>query len=169
MRLDHRQIRTLLPLRHPMLLVDRVVDLRPGVSIIGTKAVTTGEPCYDGLPEDLPAHRYAYPVSLMLESFGQTAALLWVQGEHALPTVSQRVLMLAALRECRILGRAYPGDVLYHHIQLDQLVHGNAFLSGQTRVGDRVVATMGSLIAVQRPRPAPPVTDSALPVKESTP
>lgn len=152
MELDHAAIRECLPVRHPMLLVDRVLAVEPGVSITAVKAVTGSEPCYQGLPEGLPAQRYAYPSSLILESFGQAAAVLWVQTARAGAAELAEVLMLAGFRRCRITGRVYPGDLLRHEIRIDQVVHGTAFSSGETWVGDRRVASMGSLVAVSRPR-----------------
>jgi 3-hydroxyacyl-[acyl-carrier-protein] dehydratase len=151
MQLDHAAIRECLPVRHPMLLVDRVVALEPGVSITAEKAVTGSEPCYQRLPDGLPPDRYAYPSALVLESFGQAAALLWVHTARAGAGPAE-VLMLAGLRRCRVEGRVFPGDVLRHEIRIDQVVHGNAFSAGATYVGDRRVASVGSLVAVRRPR-----------------
>ena len=152
MRLDHAAIRDCLPVRHPMLLVDRVVALEPGVSITAEKAVTGSEPCYRWLPDGLPPERYAYPSALVLESFGQAAAVLWVHTGRAGAAELAEVLMLAGFRRCRVEGRVFPGDVLRHEIRIDQVVHGNAFSSGATYVGKRRVASMGSLVAASRPR-----------------
>ncbi|MGP3947300.1 hypothetical protein [Streptomyces sp. 7N604] len=148
---DHARIRQLLPVRHPMLLVDRVASVEAGREICAVKAVTGSEPCYQGLPEGLSGREYAYPRSLSLESFGQAAALLWLEtvGGGGVP---DGVLMLAAIRDCRFEGAVYPGDVLRHVVRLDQLVGDNAFLSGEIWVDDRCLASMGSLIAVNRPR-----------------
>jgi len=149
--LEHPAILGLLPVHHPMVLVDRAEAVEPGVAIRAVKTVSGSEPCYRMLPGRLPAQRYAYPGSLILESFGQAAAVLWMQSARAPADGTDEVLMLAALRDCRIEGRAFPGDVLRHTIRLERIKHGNAFLSGETWVDDRRVAALGSLIAVQRP------------------
>lgn len=148
---DHARIRELLPVRHPMLLVDRVVEVEPGRRISTAKAVTGSEPCYGGLPDGLPGGSYAYPRSLAFESFGQSAALLWLAsaGHGGVP---DGVLMLAAIRGCRFSGAVLPGEVLRHVVRLEQLVSGNAFLSGEVWSGRRCVAVVDTLIAVNRPR-----------------
>jgi 3-hydroxyacyl-[acyl-carrier-protein] dehydratase len=150
--LDHAAIRALLPHGHPMVLVDRVVALEPGVSIVGLKAITGSEPCYRDLVTGAPRDLLAYPVSLMLESFGQTAAILWLVGLSSSPVRGDHVLMLVAIRDCTIEGRAYPGDVLRHVARIDQVIGDNVFVQGEILVRDRRVASIGSMMAVMRPR-----------------
>ncbi|MEU1947871.1 hypothetical protein ABZ554_36850, partial [Streptomyces sp. NPDC020125] len=53
-------------------------------------------------------------------------------------------------REVTITGRAYPGDVLRHTVEIDQLIGDNAFMRGEIWVGDRRIATLGSVLAVVR-------------------
>ena len=146
--LGHAELRALLPQRWPMLLLDRVEELEPGVRVTAVKAVTGAEPCYQGLPDGLPAGRYAYPFPLLLESFGQACAVLWRTSTASDPG---DVLMFAAARDCVPRAAVYPGDVLRHEARLEHVVPGTAFASGSTWVGDREVATFGSLVAVTRP------------------
>jgi 3-hydroxyacyl-[acyl-carrier-protein] dehydratase len=150
--LDHADIRTLLPQGHPMVLVDRIVALDPGVSIVGLKAITGSEPCYRDVLAGAHRERLAYPVSLLLESFGQTAAILWLAGLGSSPVRDDHVLLLVAIRDCAIEGHAFPGDVLRHVARLDQVVGDNVFVEGEILVDDRRVATVGSMMAVMRPR-----------------
>lgn len=146
--LDHAAIRRLLPVRHPILLVDQVVALEPGRRIESVKNVTGAEPCYRGLVDELPAAAYAFPRCLALESFGQSAALLWLgSGDGG----AGGLLMLAVIRDVRFTGAAGPGDQVRHVVRLDRTVGANAFLDGEIWVGDRLLATVGTLIAVSRP------------------
>jgi 3-hydroxyacyl-[acyl-carrier-protein] dehydratase len=147
---DFGEIRAILPHDVPMVLVDQVVRLEPGVSLSAVKAISGSEPCYAGVPEGLPKARYAYPTSLLIESFGQAAALLWHSAQGSLAGPGE-LLMFAAARECRFSGHAYPGDVLRHEIRLETSVARTGFASGETWVGDRRIATMGSFVAVVRP------------------
>lgn len=155
-------IRRLLPHGHPMLLVDRIVELEPRRAIVATKAITYGEPCYASLPAGAGAHAYTYPASLLLESFGQAAALLWMagRGDGDLPDAGLpgdadgdgRVLMLATARDCTVDGRALPGDVIEHRARIDHVVGDNVFVSGESFVWRRRIASVGSMMAVIRPR-----------------
>ncbi|KUJ65377.1 hypothetical protein ACZ90_48820 [Streptomyces albus subsp. albus] len=143
----------LIPVRHPMVLVDRVESLVPGVEITTAKAVSGGDPCYAGMAEGLPAERYAFPRSLIIESFGQSSALLWLGSENPPGAADIDWVPLAGrIRDCHFHGSAYPGDVIRHTVRLHEVRDGTtAFMSGETRVGDRTVFTVGQLTAVRRP------------------
>lgn len=153
-RLDFPQLRRTLPHGPGMLLLDRVEELRPGVGLTAVKTVSGIEPCYAGLDPDDDVEAYAYPSCLLLESFGQAAAVLWLHSVGA--TRPDEVLMLAAARDCEFVGRAYPGDVVRHVVELDHRSDGAAFVTGRSSVGARPIATYGSLTAVVRPRTALP-------------
>lgn len=149
----------LIPVRHPMLLVDRVVSLSPGEKIETLKLVSGSEPCFAGLAEGLPAERYAFPRSLLVESLGQAAGVLWLSG--GLPGgpgddgTLDWVPVAGRLRGCRFHGDAYPGDMVRHTVWLHTVIDSRAaFMSGESRVGDRLVCTVASLTAVRRPRAA---------------
>jgi 3-hydroxyacyl-[acyl-carrier-protein] dehydratase len=143
------EIRAILPQGTPMVLIDRVEWMEPGHSARAIKAISGSEPCYLDLPPGLPAQRYAYPPSLMIESFGQAAAVLWLSKEGGMAGPLD-TLMFAAARDCRFHGRAYPGDVLRHEVRLESSVAKTGFATGETWVGERRIATMGSFIAVVR-------------------
>lgn len=147
---DYGDIRSVLPHGPQMVLVDRVEWLDPGRELRALKAVTGSEPCYQHLAAGLPRERYAYPASLIIESFGQAAVLLWASRLGSL-RLDGKLLMFAAARNCRLNGRAYPGDVLRHEVRLDRPIADSGFASGETWAGNRRIATMGSVIAVLRP------------------
>ncbi len=145
--LSHADITRVLPHRHPVLLVDSVLTLDPGVAITATKAISGSEPCYAGLAEDAPPSAYAYPVSLIVESFGQAGAVLWLVGTPERPPGT---LIFGAARDVVVHDRAFPGDVLTHHVRIDSVKGPNAFMSGEVMAGDRTIATVGSVLAVLR-------------------
>jgi 3-hydroxyacyl-[acyl-carrier-protein] dehydratase len=149
MELDHAGIRALLPHRHPMLLSDRVEEVAPGESLAAVKAISGCEPCYRDLPDDCPAHRYAYPVSLLIESFGQAAAVLWLLSRPGGETAG-RLPMFVAARDCRLEHPVYPGDVVRHRVRLEHGAGSAALATGESWVGARRVATFGSMMAVVR-------------------
>lgn len=147
--LSHADITRILPHRHPVLLVDAVLSLEPGVGITATKAVTGSEPCYAGLADGLPGSAYAYPVSLIVESFGQAGAVLWLVGtpDEERPAGT---LIFGAARGVVVHGSAFPGDVLVHDVRIETIKGPNAFMSGEVRAGGRLIATIGSVLAVIR-------------------
>ena len=164
---EHGEITKLLPHRHPVLLVDRVLEIEPGERIVTVKAVTGSEPCFAGIPDDAPADAYDFPASLLVESFGQSGALLWLHTMAEAGGVPPGVLIFAQARDCVIDGAARPGDVLRHEVRISSLKPTNVFLTGETWVGDRRIASMGSAMAVIRGSdslsPAPASDDTAAP------
>ncbi len=143
---DYADMLEILPVAHPIVLVDRVEAVEPGRRIVVSKAITGSEPCYQSMRPGLPVSRYTYPHSLMLESFGQAAALLWLSD-----TSADGVRMAASVRDCRFAGQVYPGTVLRHVARIDRLISNDVFVSGQSWDGDRCVLTVGMMATVTRP------------------
>jgi len=150
--LDFAQLRRLLPHGPGMVLLDRVEELEPETGLTAFKTISGGEPCYALLDGSAGIDAFAYPASLLLESFGQAAAVLWLCSTPA----AERVLMFAGAKECEFTGHAYPGDTVRHVVRLEHRSEGAAFVSGHTLVGERRIASYGSLTAVVRPRSALP-------------
>jgi 3-hydroxymyristoyl/3-hydroxydecanoyl-(acyl carrier protein) dehydratase len=128
---------SLLPHRHPILLVDRVVSWQPPDRLVAVKAVTRSEPCYAGadLADD-------YPPTLVLESFAQSCCVLWrLSGAGSSGTVP----VLGAVSDVVFQSPVYAGDVMRHVVHLDTTTSTAARLSGETWVDDRRVATYGTL------------------------
>ncbi|WP_199434094.1 3-hydroxyacyl-ACP dehydratase FabZ family protein [Qaidamihabitans albus] len=148
MRPGQRDVHRLLPHGHPMVLLDRVELLVPGRVVEASKAVTVGEPCFAGLDGNTPPEGWALPSSLLVESFGQAAVVLWQATQDTELSATGAIPMLAVIRRCRFLGRAYPGDVLCHHVELDHSGPNTAIVSGHTAVGQCTIAEFGELMAV---------------------
>ena len=70
--MDVNQIREYLPHRYPFLLVDRVVELTEGESIVAYKNVTINEPFFNGHFPDQPV----MPGVLIVEAMAQAAGIL---------------------------------------------------------------------------------------------
>lgn len=146
--------RAFLPHGHPLLLVDRVLSLEPGRAVTAIKAVSLTDPCYRALPRDAAPAALAYPVPLLLESFGQAAALLWLGGETAEALADEGVVILASARACSIERQAFPGDVLTHRAAVTKIAGDTLLTEGETWVGERRIATIESMIATVRSRTA---------------
>jgi 3-hydroxyacyl-[acyl-carrier-protein] dehydratase len=144
---DHVRIREILPQRYPMLLLDQVLELEPGRFIRAIKAITATEPCFADVPD---GGRHEYPRSLIIESLGQSAALVWL-ADHPESADDDQVLMFIGARDFRFESPAYPGDVLRHDVRLDSVVADTAFATGETWAGSRRIATVSAMIATRRP------------------
>src|SRR5829696_4186395 len=110
-------VQAALPQRHPLLLVDQILSVQPGQAIETIKAISATDPCYATVPAGAGQDAYAYPVSLLIESFGQSAALLWL-GTEGLADDNSVLLFLGA-RNYQVQGEAFPGDVVRHVVRLE--------------------------------------------------
>lgn len=70
--MDVKEIREYLPHRYPFLLVDRVLELVPGESIVALKNVSVNEPFFTGHFPDHPV----MPGVLIVEAMAQAAGIL---------------------------------------------------------------------------------------------
>jgi 3-hydroxyacyl-[acyl-carrier-protein] dehydratase len=145
--IQHADIKRILPHRHPILQLDRVVELEPGKRIVATKAISGCEPCFADLDEDA---EHAYPVSLLVESMGQAGGVLWLHSAALEGEPRSGTLIFGSAREVTLAGAAYPGDVITHVVELESVKGDNAFMRGETRVGDRLIMSVESMLAVLR-------------------
>jgi 3-hydroxyacyl-[acyl-carrier-protein] dehydratase len=142
-------IAAVLPHRHPMLLVDRVVELEPGASVLATKAVTATEPWFRGADPADPATEY--PPVLVIESWCQAAALLAAWSRRGSPELADLVALFGGMSELRLGRPVRPGDVLEHRARIVRDLGDTWIFEGETRVGDTVVLEVGSAMTALRP------------------
>jgi 3-hydroxyacyl-[acyl-carrier-protein] dehydratase len=102
--IDINQILKLLPHRYPFLLVDRVLELTPRISIRALKNVTMNEPFFQGHFPDFPV----MPGVLIIEALAQTAALLTFSEAKA----ENAVYYFAGIDGARFKKPVLPGDQL---------------------------------------------------------
>jgi 3-hydroxyacyl-[acyl-carrier-protein] dehydratase len=140
MIMEADRIRDLLPHRYPMLLVDRVLDAEPSVSLTAVKAITVNEPCFaDG--GDL-----AYPEVLMMESWGQAAGVLVLLGEE----LGDRVMLFGSMSGVDIHRRVRPGDVLEHRVRIFRALADTVIFEGDCKVAGEPVMTVTRMVMAFR-------------------
>jgi beta-hydroxyacyl-ACP dehydratase FabZ len=141
-----QELLQLLPHRYPFLLVDRIVDMEPGVRISGIKDVTANEPLFGkngggGL---------IMPALLIIEAMAQTGAVLLMIENAPAP---QKLVYFASVNEATWQGVVRPGDQLRLDITVTQArgrlrkVHGVAF------VGDTLIceADLAAVVVDKEP------------------
>ena len=75
--MDIQKITSLLPHRYPFLLVDRVVEIDTGKSLVAIKNVTYNEPFFQGHFPEKPV----MPGVLIIEALAQATGLLAMDAE----------------------------------------------------------------------------------------
>ena len=101
------EIKRYLPHRYPFLLVDRVIELTPGVHIKAIKNVSINEPFFQG---HFP-HYAVMPGVLIIEALAQTAALLSLKSTDQ-KADEKSVVYLAGIDGARFKRPVVPGDTL---------------------------------------------------------
>ncbi|MGC4746958.1 3-hydroxyacyl-ACP dehydratase FabZ family protein [Micromonospora sp. DT201] len=145
------QVRRLLPHRYPMLLVDRVPEVAAGDRLSAVKAVTWNEPCYAGLGEDAGTEQLAYPQSLLIESWGQSAGLLAVLSAEQEQGPDSPVMLAGAMAGIEFRAAVYPGAVLRHEVRLERALSDTVVFAGETYVDDRLVVSYTRMVMAFRP------------------
>ncbi|MDD2724624.1 MAG: 3-hydroxyacyl-ACP dehydratase FabZ [Methylovulum sp.] len=104
--LDILQIQEFLPHRYPFLLVDKVVECKPGVSLTGIKNVTYNEPFFQGHFPQKPI----MPGVLILEALAQATGLL--ASETAGDELDGMIYYLVGIDKAKFKRPVVPGDQL---------------------------------------------------------
>jgi 3-hydroxyacyl-[acyl-carrier-protein] dehydratase len=144
-------IRRVLPHRYPILLVDRVLELEPGRRLVSVKAVTCNEPCYARLGADAGEDELAYPATLLVESWIQSAGVLAGSIHVTAQPDDDQVMLAGALNGVEFHRRVYPGDLVRHDVQLSRALGETLLFEGSSSVGDEVVATFDRCVVAYRP------------------
>ena len=117
--LDILAIKSLLPHRYPLLLVDRVLNWEANKSITAIKNVTVNEEFFQG---HFP-HKPVMPGVLMIEALAQTAALLSFLSMGVKPDENS-VVYFVGIDNARFKRPVEPGDQLKMDVEILRVSRG---------------------------------------------
>ena len=138
--MDIASIQRVLPHRYPFLLVDRIVEIEPGVRIVGIKNVTINEPFFQG---HFPGHPIM-PGVLIVEAMAQVGGMLLM---GSVDNPDSKVVYFTGLDGVRFRRPVLPGDQLRFEIEVVQ-VRGRTFRTrGQAFVDGQVVCEVENMMA----------------------
>ncbi len=134
---DVLAVMALLPHRFPMLLVDRVIDMIPGQSATGIKAVTINEPFFAG---HFPA-RPIMPGVLIVEALAQTAGVLAIHTARAKDAdAGDKLVYFMAIENAKFRAPVEPGCLLHLKVQVVQDRGRIAKFTGRAEVDGKLAA-----------------------------
>jgi len=108
---DIAKIMELIPHRYPFLLIDKVVDIAPGLSSIGVKNVTINEPFFEGHFPGQPI----MPGVLLIEAMAQTAGVTVMAAQPAQESTPHVYFM--TVDSARFRKPVVPGDTVELHVE----------------------------------------------------
>ncbi|MFZ9469854.1 MAG: 3-hydroxyacyl-ACP dehydratase FabZ [Rickettsiales bacterium] len=130
MKINIEKILKSLPHRYPILLVDKVVELNVGKSIVAIKNVTFNEPHFLGHFPDHPI----MPGVLIIEAMAQAGALIVTLGEDF--KSEENLVYFMSIEAAKFRKPVIPGDVLELKVEVIHnrgsvwKLSGNAFVDG---------------------------------------
>lgn len=135
----NREIQNTLPHRFPFLLVDRILELEPGVKAVGIKNVTINEPFFQGHFPDFPV----MPGVLIVEAMAQVAGILaFKSGAKEGSSV-----FFMSIEKAKFRKPVVPGDQL--RLELNVIQHrGNVWKCGGKAFVDGKLVSEAELTAM---------------------
>lgn len=128
---DINGIKDLIPHRYPFIMIDKIVNIVEGHSILGIKNVTNNEPFFPG---HFPSHP-VMPGVLIVEAMAQSAACLVVHTMGA--DARGKVVYFMSIEEAKFRKPVIPGDVLRIYCEA-QKSRGNVWKFKGTAMVDGV-------------------------------
>lgn len=142
--MDIDEIMKYLPHRYPMLLIDRVVDMQLGESLVAIKNVSYNEPYFQGHFPNRPV----MPAVIILEAMAQATGILVLRSMDKLPS-EKSIYYFVGIDGARFRRPVEPGDQLRIEVKLIRSVRGIWKLRSDATVEGETVAS-GDLMGAMR-------------------
>jgi 3-hydroxyacyl-[acyl-carrier-protein] dehydratase len=136
MVMNVEDIMKVIPHRYPFLLIDRIVELEPGVRAVAIKQVTINEPFFQGHFPDYPI----MPGVLIVEALAQTGAVAGM----VVPENQGKIALFAGIEAVRFRKPVVPGDTLRLEVTIQAMKRGIGKASALATV-DGALACEGML------------------------
>jgi len=130
----------ILPHRYPILLIDRITELVPGVRATGYKNITYNEPVLRGHFPGNPLLPGVYMVEAMAQLGG---AVVLAAGEF-----SRRTPYLTGIDRAKFRRPVVPGDRLDMEVTFLKHKRNIGWIAGEAKVGDQLVCSAELMFSV---------------------
>lgn len=139
--MDIHKVLELLPHRYPFVMVDKIIEVKKGESIVCMKNLSFNEPFFQGHFPGNPV----MPGVLMLEAMAQASGLLYLLSLDEANS-SQYDQYFAGIDKARFKKIVSPGDQLYLHCDFIKRKRDIWKLSCEAKVNDEVACVADILV-----------------------
>lgn len=139
-QMDIRQIMEILPHRYPLLLIDRIIELEPGVRAVGYKNITYNEPVFTGHFPGNPLFPGVYMIEAMAQLGG---AVVLEPGEF-----SRKTPYLAGIDKAKFRRPVVPGDCLMMEVTLLRHKRNIGWVAVEAKVGDQLACSAELMFSI---------------------
>lgn len=136
-----------LPHRYPFLLVDKVISIEPGKSLVAIKNVTINEPFFIGHFPNKPV----MPGVLILEALAQACGVLAYKSSETKAS-SNSLFYFAGIDNARFKRIVVPGDQLRLEVEVTRVKQEIWKCKAQATVEDHL-ACSAEILAVKKDNP----------------
>ena len=109
--MDINDIIATIPHRYPFLLIDRILEMKEGESIVAIKNVSMNEPFFQGHFPGNPI----MPGVLIIEGMAQAATYLALKSDKE--TSDNKLCLFGGIEKARFKRSVIPGDVLRYEVK----------------------------------------------------
>ncbi len=133
--IEIQEIKSIIPHRYPMLLVDRVLDYQPGKWLHAIKNVSINEPVFNGHFPELPI----FPGVMILEALAQATGILGFRSTESRD--ENEMYLFASIDKARFKKPVVPGDTMHLHVEFIKERRGMWKFYGEAKVDGKVVCS----------------------------
>ncbi len=141
MIMNQEQIKTIIPHRDPMLLLDRVLEME-GDRIVCEKRLTGEEDFFRGHFPDYPV----MPGVLIIEAMAQAAAV----NVLSRPEFAGRIGFFGGIDKARFKRQVRPGDTLRLEVVMTRMRGTIGFAKGEATVDGQMACSADMILAIER-------------------
>jgi 3-hydroxyacyl-[acyl-carrier-protein] dehydratase len=136
MEMNIQDVKNYLPHRYPFLLIDRVLEIEIGKSLVAIKNVTFNEPQFTGHFPEQPI----MPGVMIVEALAQATGILAFKSEVGKP-IDGQIYMLVGIDKVRFKRIVEPGDQIRLEVEVMIVKRGIWKFKCRASVDDQTVTT----------------------------
>ncbi len=130
--MENREIQSILPHRYPFLLVDRILEMKPGKRGVGIKNLTGSEWFFQG--------HQSYPPPLLLESLAQVAGIVLASKARDENPHSHFIGLFAGVSGFRFHRCPVFGEQIILQVEVTQSLASLHRFSAEAFIGEEKIA-----------------------------